>query len=374
MPFAETQRAVLNGVGADMDREPKYQTIVVWVKDNIRSGKLKEGDRLPSENELCKKFSLSRQTVRHALEILESEHVVDKVQGSGTYIGDGGREKERPVYKNIAVISTYFDYYIFPPTLHGIESVLSEAGYSTRLSFTNDSVHHEKTILQMILDRDDVDGVIVEPAKSAMPNPNLNLYRTLISRRIPILFFNAYYQELDQPCVRLDDESIAEKATEVLINAGHKSIAAILNAEDGQGRLRYKGYLKAMWKHHLRTDARRTILLDSDMIGDLHMTQDYLFRCLKGVTGVMCYNDELAARLLDLLEEKGIRVPEDISVVGIDDANIAQIKGFTSFPHPKEALGRKATESLLKMIEDPSYDANYLFDASAVLRESVKII
>ncbi len=357
-----------------MDREPKYQTIVAWVKENIRSGKLKENDRLPSENEFCKQFSLSRQTVRHALELLEAEHVVVKVQGSGTYVGNGERDRERPSFKNIAVISTYFDYYIFPPTLHGIESVLSGAGYSTRLAFTNDSVHHEKTILKTILERDDVDGVIVEPAKSAMPNPNLGLYRELLERHIPVIFFNAYYPDLGQPCVRIDDAGIAEKATEVLIEAGHTNIAAILNAEDGQGHLRYKGYLSAMWKHHLRTDAKRTILLDSDMIVNLKVAEEYLFSCLEGVTGVVCYNDELASQLLDLFEERGIRVPEDMSVVGIDDANIAQIKDFSSFPHPKEDLGRKTAENLLKMIEDPTFDANYLFDAQPILRGSVKKI
>ena len=355
-----------------MEREPKYQTIISWVQSMIRSGDLKEGDRLPSENELCRKFSLSRQTVRHALEILEAQHVVVKVQGSGTYVGDGGREKERPSYKNIAVISTYFDYYIFPPTLHGIENVLSKAGYTTRLAFTNDSVHHEKTILKTILERDDVDGVIVEPAKSAMPNPNLDLYRTLKERNIPILFFNASYPELEMPCVRIDDALVAEKATELLIRAGHTNIAAILNAEDGQGKLRYTGYLRAMWKHHLRTDARRTILLDSDMVGDLKTVEDYVMRCLEGVTGVVCYNDELASQFLDILEERGLKVPEDLSVVGIDDANIAQIRDLSSLPHPKEELGKKAAENLLQLIRDPGFNANFLFDVQPVVRGSVR--
>lgn len=355
-----------------MEREPKYQAVISWVQDMIRSGNLKEGDRLPSENELCRQFSLSRQTVRRALELLEAEHLVIKVQGSGTYIGDGGRSQERPAFKNIAVISTYFDYYIFPPTLHGIESVLSKAGYTTRLAFTNDSVHHEKTILKMILERDDVDGVIVEPAKSAMPNPNLDLYRMLLQRKIPVLFFNASYDQLGQPCVRIDDALAAQKVTELLIQAGHKSIAAILNAEDGQGHLRYTGYLRAMWKHHLRTDARRTILLDSDMAKDLKTVEPYIMQCLKDVTGVVCYNDELASQLLDILRVRGIRVPEDMSVVGIDDANIAQMKDLTSIPHPKEALGRRTAENLLRMIEDPSFDANYLFDAEPILRGSVK--
>lgn len=355
-----------------MEREPKYQSIINWVKDNIRSGELKEGDRLPSENDLCRQFGLSRQTVRHALEVLEAQHTVVKVQGSGTYVGDGGRDRVRPSFKNIAVISTYFDYYIFPPTLHGIESVLSKAGYTTRLAFTNDSVHHEKTILKNLLERDDVDGVIVEPAKSAMPNPNLELYQMLLARNIPVLFFNASYPQLGQPCVRLDDVKAAEAMTDLLIEAGHTSIAAILNAEDGQGHLRYTGYLRAMWKHHLRTDAKRTILLDSDMVGNLKMIEPYLMRCIEGVTGIVCYNDELASQLMDLFDERGIRVPDDISVVGIDDASIAQMKDLSSIPHPKEALGRKSAENLLRMIEDPSFDGNYLFHADPVRRGSVK--
>lgn len=357
-----------------MERGPKYQTIVSWVEERIRSGELKEGDRLPSENDLCRQFSLSRQTVRHALEILEAQHMVVKVQGSGTYIGDAGKDRERPSFKNIAVISTYFDYYIFPPTLHGIESVLSKAGYTTRLAFTNDSVHHEKTILKTILERDDVDGIIVEPAKSAMPNPNLDLYRQLMERNIPILFFNAFYPQLDCPCVRIDDALVAQKATDLLIDAGHTSIAAILNAEDGQGHLRYQGYLKAMWNRHIRTDARRTVLLDSDMVENLKMVGDYLMNCLEGVTGVLCYNDELAAQLMDLFEERGVKVPRDISVVGIDDANIAQIRNLSSIPHPKEELGRKAAENLLMMIQDSSFDGEYLFDPKPVLRGSVKQI
>ena len=95
-------------------------------------------------------------------------------------------------------------------------------------------------------------------------------------------------------------------------------------------------------------------------------------QCLEGVTGIICYNDELASQLIDLLEGRGVKVPEDISVVGIDDANIAQLKDLSSFPHPKEALGRKTAENLLRMIQDPSFDGNYLFDAQPVVRGSVK--
>jgi GntR family transcriptional regulator of arabinose operon len=110
------------------------------------------------------------------------------------------------------------------------------------------------------------------------------------------------------------------------------------------------------------------------MIGNLKMVEEYLFHCLEGVTGVVCYNDAVASSLLDVFEERGIRVPEDMSIVGIDDANLAQMRNFTSIPHPKEELGRRAASNLLHMIENPSFDGNCLFDAEPVLRDSVKKI
>ena len=85
----------------------------------------------------------------------------------------------------------------------------------------------------------------------------------------------------------------------------------------------------------------------------------------------MCYNDAVASQLLDLLSARGMRVPQDISVVGIDDANIAQMRDFTSFPHPKEELGRKVAENMLRMIEDPTFRGDFLFDAEPVRRGSV---
>lgn len=354
-----------------MAQEAKYQRIVDWVKGAIQSRELITGEKVPSENELSRRFGLSRQTIRHALEILEQDGVIYRVQGSGTYVGDGRVHSRRPRHNNIAVISTYYDYYIFPPTLHGIETVMAKAGYTTRLSFTNDSVHHEKTILNNLLERDDVDGIIVEPAKSALPNPNLPLYQKLRERGIPILFFNADYPELELPCVRLDDVKIAGKATELLIANGHREIGAILNAEDGQGHLRYRGYLQAMWEHHLPADANRILFLNTEMIRNISVIEPYLMDGLSKITGVLCYNDDVAFQLKELLSRHGKRVPEDLSIVSIDDAKIASISGLTSFPHPKEELGRVAAEQMLKWIENPSFDANVRFDSEAVVRDSI---
>lgn len=94
-------------------QETKYQKLSNWIKQKIETGEWKSGQKLYSENELSEMFELSRQTVRHAIHVLEEEGLVERVRGSGTYIGRRNGQIRRKCM-NIAVISTYVDSYIFP--------------------------------------------------------------------------------------------------------------------------------------------------------------------------------------------------------------------------------------------------------------------
>jgi GntR family transcriptional regulator of arabinose operon len=94
---------------------------------------------------------------------------------------------------------------------------------------------------------------------------------------------------------------------------------------------------------------------------------------MKGCTAVVCYNDQVAKQVIDMCLKRNIRVPEDLSIVGIDNSDLSELcrVGITSFPHPLEALGEKVVYNLMRLMEDPAYDANYLFEAKPVIRESI---
>lgn len=355
------------------NREPKYQKVVDWVKENIASGNLKYGDRMMSENELSEKFGLSRQTIRHATGELVNQHLITRVQGSGTYVGGSYLAARKKRYMNVAVISTYSDSYIFPLTLKEIGSVLVAHHYTMQLFFTDNRIDREEEILKSILEKDDVDGLIVEPAKSALPNPNLHYYREIQNRRIPVIFFNAQYPEIKAPCVRLDDVEVARRATDLLIQKGHHRIGAIFDSDDGQGRLRYAGYLQAIREAGLEIHEEDVVWADTPEIHDLEVVGGYLLHRLNDCTGVICYNDEVAYQLVNIALKNGMSVPQDLSIVGIDDANLAEIcpVPLTTFPHPKDQLGRKVAENLIRMIDNPEFDGNYLFLTEPVIRKSV---
>ncbi len=352
------------------DGMTKYQELIDYIMELIDDGILTPGTKLASENELAGQFHISRQTVRRAIGVLEGQGVLRRVRGSGTYMKDH-RPGEVTQCNRIAVVTTYVDSYIFPRIIQGIEERLFERGYSVQIAFTNNMLDREKGVLRDIIDRDDVAGVIVEGTKSGLPNPNLALYRELMKRRIPLLFINTYYPELDVPHVSLDDVAAARKAVNYLIEKGHRNIGAILKLDDGQGRQRYLGYLQAMEAAGLTVTDSRMVWIDTDESEQLSCCADRIMNRLESCTALFCYNDQIAFQLIKLLGDRGVRVPGEMAVISIDDSDLAGGMQITSLPHPKEKLGSKAAELLLRMIDSGKTVESFEFDTQVVERCSV---
>ncbi len=355
-----------------MNTSPKYIQVVNWVKERIEAKEFKPNEKIPSENDLSGQFGLSRQTIRHAISVLEEEGILTRMQGSGTYVSDNcytDLEKRT----RIAVVTTYVDSYIFPKTIQGIEQILTEQGYTMELAFTNNTVEREKEILENIIQKDDVAGMIIEPTKSGLPNPNEDLYQKLLEKKLPMIFINSYYPNLDIPHVSMNDKDAAMKAVEALILAGHKNIAAVLKMDDGQGHRRYSGYMEAMRKAGLPTKDKNVIWIDTEDVLHPELSRDRMLQRLSGCSGIFCYNDQVAYNVITLLQKEGIQIPQQMSVVSIDDSELAKFGDIklSSIPHPLDRLGAKAALNLLQIMKDTKFDGNYEFVEEVVLRESM---
>lgn len=353
---------------------PKYMFLVNWVKDQIAQGELKYGDKLYSENELCGIFGISRQTVRQAVGILEQEKYVERHRGSGTFIVFNKNDHRVPT-KKIGVISTYIGEYIFTNILKSIEGVLSGSGYTMQLTFTHNKIENERRALQTMLDSD-VDGIIVEPTKSGLPNPNISLYHDIVHRGIPLVFFNAVYPEESFPVVSLDDTAAGELAARYLLEAGHERLGALFQSDDIQGRLRYSGFLQALTKANIPVNGENIIWFTTEDITDLSLYPERIVKRLSGCTGVVCYNDQIATRLVRMLRQADILVPEQLSVVSIDNSDLAGMceVPLTSIANPVTLLGETVASNILSLIQNPQFDANKQFAPVIVERASVKRI
>lgn len=352
----------------------KYLTIVEWVKDYIKTQKLKPNDRFLTEKELCEIHGVSRQTVRQALMCLEGENVICRVRGSGTFVNKSFSDEPKTL-KSIGVISTYFSDYIFPHIVTGIEGVLNKTGYSMQLATTHNEVSEETQALKSMM-LNGVRGLIVEPSRSALPNPNTELYQELKRKNIPLVFFNAKYPWADMPCIAMDDEAAAKTVTDHLFECGHRQISGIFTFDDIQGHKRYSGFMKSCMEHGSHNSEKNIFWFaaaDGNTIFDYFPKR--ILEIINNSTAVVCYNDRIAVNLLQFCREQGISVPDDISVVGIDDSKYASICDvpLTTVRHPHCELGETAARTLLDMIEAHSAQhRDVIFIPNLIVRDSVK--
>lgn len=353
----------------------KYMDIVEWTMEQIATGAFKAKDKFLSESALGDKFSCSRQTVRRALEVLEQEGHINRLQGSGTYISSEKtylRKDSNGVettYMTIGLVSTYMDNYVFPCILRGIELGFSNTNLAIELVSTNNQVAGEAKALQQMLDRT-LDGLIVEPTRSAFPCVNVELFRALSKKGVPIVFIDSFYPELTNPHIALDDEKAGYEATRYLIGMGHKSISGIFPHSNRQGHLRYLGYVKA--HADMGVPIRDDLVCwysKENMYQTLH--SDHLLEQLSRSTAALCYNDSTALGIIEFMQDNGKKVPEDLSVVGIDNTELARICSLTSIEHPGERLGEAAAKMLLSMINGGE-GSNILFPPQLVIRNSVR--
>ena len=353
---------------------PKYVQLVQWIRQKIQQDGLEKGDRFYTEHALAQLFSVSRQTVRQAINVLINEGVLESRQGSGTYIAAPMTVK-RSSSQTIGIIVTYFDEYIFPSIINGIESVVSEKGYTLQVACTRNDNEKEAAALRMMINNN-VDGLIVEPTKSALPNGNLDIYKDIAEKEIPLIFLNSSYPEIKFPYVSLDDVKAGSIAAECLIEYGHKKIAMALKSDDIQGHLRYRGAMETAAQRGVQISKENTFWFTTEDIKYLEDEAERFMRYMGDCTAVICYNDQTAASVLKILKAQGKNVPEEVSVIGIDDASQATscTPQLTTVAHPKKLMGSVIAHSLFDLIDGNGNNVTYKFTPELVIRDSVKKI
>lgn len=352
----------------------KYQKVVQWIKEKIERNELKDGDRLESEHMLSSRFGISRQTVRHALLVLEKEGLVEGRQGSGNYVRCAHQSGKTEKENTVILVSTYVNAYIFPNIIQGIEQVLTRQGYALQIMFTYNKFATERKVLEDILQMKEVAGLIIEPTQSALPSPNKAFYEEILGRNIPVVFFHSYYENLPIPHISINDREAGKEAARFLIENGHTEIGGIFKLEDGQGHRRFTGYVEALLEAGLEVQDDRIVWIDTqDERQDLKLCREKVLERMKNCTACVCYNDSVAHGLSEICRGEGIRIPMDLSIVSIDNSQLAQLNmvPLTAMIHPMERLGVRVAMQFLKLIETPDADVTYEFPAEMVVRESV---
>lgn len=363
---------------ADMRTEPKYITIKNDLKKSIEKEDFIIGSKIPSEANLRTTYGVSRHTIRQAISELVNEGYLYKQQGAGTFVSSEYKTQlSSDEGKRIGVITTYLSDYIFPSIIRGIEEELSHRNYSLMLSSTRNNVDNERISLDNMLDQD-VDGLIIEPTKSNLLNPNLNYYLDLIEQKKPLVMLNASYEELELPVVAIDDVKASLIATEHLIELGHTKIGMITKTDDVQGKNRLKGYLKALYNTGLSYNSDHIIRFDTESKPYIADKIVSLLKLEDLPTAFVTYNDDIAVSLIKEIHRSGKNCPDDFSVVSHDNSFYSYVFPsikLTSVNHPKEELGKAAAEWIIDSIENNTkVKKSVIFDPELIIGTSTKRI
>lgn len=333
---------------------PKYQFIADSLRQEIESGVYSSKQLLPTEHLLCQRFQISRQTVRRALSVLEDEGLITRRQGSGSRLRER-TEAKALLNCTVAVVTTYINDYIFPGILQGMETILTANSSAPLLFATQNQVSVERKILQTLLTIKGLGGVLIEGSKTALPNPNLDLYQKLIDQGVHLVFINGTYPKLSAiPSVLADNYGGGRMLVEYLHQKGHQNIAGIFKNDDMQGTLRYAGFIEALRDLGLALEDRQICWYNTEMREDF-LSEAFLNATLGSFTGcsaIVCYNDEVAIRIVTHLKKRGVRIPQEMAVVSFDNSQYSELAPvrITSLSHGTHNLGELAADLMLRQL------------------------
>lgn len=356
---------------------PKYQIIADEIRGKIVDDLYPIDTTIPTELQLQNEYSVSRHTVRQAIALLVNEGYLRTEKGSGTYVDNKflTTNSISNGNKTIGVITTYLSDYIFPSIIRGIEQTLRSQGYSLLLASTNNDYGQERECLESMINQG-VAGLIVEPTKSNQYNPNIALYASLKEKGIPMVMINAMYEELVTPYIRVNDVQSGFMATEYLINNGHKNVMFVTKIDDLQGKYRMKGFIKACEKYDIPFAPEDIVTYTTETRNSIFPLVEANLKANKKISGIICYNDQIANSLISQLNENGYQVPADISVIGNDNSTLSTVGEvkLTTLEHPKDLLGEAAANWIIKAVNGNEPSENIIYEPVLVERNSVKKI
>ena len=250
---------------------------------------------------------------------------------------------------NLGLIVSDITNPFFPEVIQGIEESANDLGYRIYLCNTNWSVEKENIYLNRLF-TSSVDGIIIFPASDDVSH----IINSKI--KIPIVFAN--HKLKDDACsyVAFNDYEAAKTAVEYLIKLGHKNIAYVGGLETNVSNMeRIRGYQEVMKNHSIELHPNYIVNGEFKQSSGYQLTKDLLIKNAYP-TAIVAGDDVMALGVIQAVEEFGLNVPNDISVIGFDDISYAALDKIqlTTINMPKYEMGKASIQLLMERIHEQS--------------------
>jgi LacI family transcriptional regulator len=242
--------------------------------------------------------------------------------------------------------------FFFAEVFRGMEDAAHESGNNLIICNTDSNKNRMISYLG-ILNEKQIDGIVFT-SEPVYPD-----YYEIFSRlNVPIVLAATHSLEFDIPSVKVNDEQAGYDATEYLIQQGHKKIAMISgpSTDPIAGLPRLQGFMRAMRTNALQMDLNRCVEYGSYRHDDGYEAMKRLIDKFPEVTSVFAASDEMALGAITYLYQKGIRVPDQVSIIGFDNTRIANmcLPKLTTVAQPLHNIGYQAVKKLEELLNKGS--------------------
>jgi LacI family transcriptional regulator len=328
---------------------------------------------------IAKELGVSTSTVSKALKDSHeiSTETKEKIQAYANYYNYKPNhlalQLRNQKTKVIGVILPKIVHHFFSTVIMGIEDGANEKGYNIMVCFSNESYKKEVETLK-VLSNGSVDGIIVSIASETLENKDFDHFKGLVSEEIPLVLFDRVVDDILCDKVVVDDVSAGYKATQHLLDNGRKKIALITTPDHvNVGALRRQGYEKALIEAYIKKDENIIVKIDEKV--DITAQIQKVFE--SDVDGVFAVNEIYAAITMRLAKENGLKVPEDLAVIGFTDGLISEYSSpsISTVAQHGFTMGKQAVELLIERIEKESETIKpkrIVISSELKIRESTK--
>ena len=269
--------------------------------------------------------------------------------------------------KTIGLLVTATNNPFFSEVMAGVEQYCQKNQYNLIIATTGGDAKRLQQNLQTLIHKQ-VDGVLLMCGDSRF-QADMELEVSL-----PLVVMDWWFTELNADKILENSERGGYLATKSMVDAGHQKIGIITgNLRKSVAKNRLQGYKKAL--------SEANIVLNPDWIVESHFDFEggivgaqKLLALLDRPTAIFCCSDTIAIGAYQAIQNQGLRIPQDISIMGYDDIELARylFPSLSTISQPKAELGKLAVETLLQRIQEPNENYRTLvLEPTCILRESI---
>ena len=276
----------------------------------------------------------------------------------------------------LGVVVSNIDNNFLSQVINGIESVAQDKNYSVIITQSKESLAKEIQHIKNLSSRS-IDGFIISVSSETSDSA---IFRTLIENGFPIVFVDRTMNDIDAHKVMANNFSGAYQATQYLIKSGFKRIAHLTSSKHlSITKERLSGYEAALKEAGIPPDESliRYCGHGGMFKDEIEKSIEELFSLKKKPDALLTASDRLSNSAIGILRNKGIRIPQDIALIGFTNSINADIfnPSLSAVIQPAMEMGKKATELLISQIESKrpiTEFENIIMETQLILRDSSK--